>query len=86
LQRFRPIALSIVLLIVTIIIGLAIRFVSLGLPPVIVKYGGSMLWALNDLLDRLGSAAVVTFTCRGHDHSCCDDCRRVLQIAPLTGT
>jgi hypothetical protein len=26
--------------------GLSIRFVPLGLPPVIVKYGGSMLWAL----------------------------------------
>jgi len=30
----------------TIIAGLAIRFVPLGLPALIVKYGGSMLWAL----------------------------------------
>jgi len=26
--------------------GLTIRLVHLGLPPVVVKYGGSMLWAL----------------------------------------
>jgi hypothetical protein len=28
------------------IIGLVIRFVHFGLPPPVVKYGGSMLWAL----------------------------------------
>jgi hypothetical protein len=31
---------------VTMISGLVIRFVHFGLPPLIVKYGGSMLWAL----------------------------------------
>jgi hypothetical protein len=30
----------------TILTGLAVRFAPLGLPPFIVKYGGSMLWAL----------------------------------------
>ena len=46
LQRSRPIALSITLIVATMIAGLTIRFVPLGLPPIIVKYGGSMLWAL----------------------------------------
>ncbi len=46
LQRSRPIALSIVLMVATMIAGLAIRFIPLGLPALIVKYGGSMLWAL----------------------------------------
>lgn len=45
-QRSRPIAQSIVLMVATMIAGLTIRFVPLGLPPIIVKYGGSMLWAL----------------------------------------
>jgi hypothetical protein len=31
---------------VTMISGLVIRFVHFGLPPAVVKYGGSMLWAL----------------------------------------
>jgi hypothetical protein len=44
-QRSRPIAQSIVLMVATMIAGLTIRFVPLGLPPIIVKYGGSMLWA-----------------------------------------
>jgi hypothetical protein len=30
---------------VTIAAGLAIRFAALGLPPFVVKYGGSALWA-----------------------------------------
>ena len=46
LQRSRPIGLSIALTVVTMIAGLTIRFVPLGLAPTIVKYGGSMLWAL----------------------------------------
>jgi hypothetical protein len=33
-------------MLVTIICGLVIRFVPLGLPPSVMKYGGSMLWAL----------------------------------------
>ena len=34
------------LLILTIILGLVLRRVPMGLPYVIVKYGGSMLWAM----------------------------------------
>jgi hypothetical protein len=45
-QRSRPIPLSIVLMVATVIGGLTIRFIPLGLPALIVKYGGSMLWAL----------------------------------------
>jgi len=45
-QRSRPIARSIVLMVATMIGGLTIRFIPLGLPALIVKYGGSMLWAL----------------------------------------
>jgi hypothetical protein len=33
-------------MIATAAAGLATRFAPLGLPPVVVKYGGSMLWAL----------------------------------------
>jgi Protein of unknown function (DUF2809) len=46
LRRSRPLALSFVLIFVTMIAGVAIRFAPFGLPRVIVKYGGSMLWAL----------------------------------------
>jgi hypothetical protein len=42
----RPLALSLSLLFATALAGLAIRFAHLGLPLCIVKYGGSMLWAL----------------------------------------
>jgi hypothetical protein len=42
----RPLALSLALLFATALAGLAIRFAHLGLPLCIVKYGGSMLWAL----------------------------------------
>ena len=42
LQRSRPIALSIVLTVSTIIAGITIRFIPLGLPSSIVKYGGSI--------------------------------------------
>ncbi len=34
------------LLLVTLVVGLLVRMVPLGLPPFVVKYGGSMLWAL----------------------------------------
>jgi hypothetical protein len=37
---------SLALLLVTIAAGLAVRFVPLGLPAFVVKYAGSMLWAL----------------------------------------
>ena len=42
----RPLALSLVLMFLTVVAGLAIRFVPLSLPPLVVKYGGSTLWAL----------------------------------------
>lgn len=45
-MRPRPLALSVVLMAVTMICGLVIRFVHFGLPSAVVKYGGSMLWAL----------------------------------------
>jgi len=45
-MRLRPQALSLVLMAVTMISGLVIRFAHFGLAPSIVKYGGSMLWAL----------------------------------------
>jgi hypothetical protein len=45
-RRSRPIAQSFVLMVATMIAGLTIRFVPLGLPVPIVKYGGSILWAL----------------------------------------
>ena len=38
--------ISLLLLLATVCAGLAIRFAPLGLPQFIVKYGGSMLWAL----------------------------------------
>ena len=42
----RPISVSLTLVVVTILAGLAVRFAHLGLPPLIVKYGASALWAL----------------------------------------
>ena len=42
----RPFALSLVLMVATVVAGLSIRFGHLGLPPFVVKYGGSMLWAV----------------------------------------
>jgi len=41
----RSLKLSLVLMFVTVAAGLVIRFAHLGLPPFVVKYGGSMLWA-----------------------------------------
>lgn len=37
---------SLALLLVTIVAGLTVRFVPLGLPAFVVKYAGSMLWAV----------------------------------------
>ncbi len=45
-MRPRPLLLSLVLMAVTMIAGLLIRFVHLHLPPAVVKYTGSILWAL----------------------------------------
>ena len=46
LPHARPTAFSILLMVATVVAGLTIRFAHLGLPAPIVKYGGSMLWAL----------------------------------------
>ena len=46
MKPFRSLAFSSALIGGTILTGLAIRFVPLGLPAPVVKYGGSMLWAL----------------------------------------
>lgn len=45
-MRPRPFLLSLVLLFVTIVAGMIVRMLELDLPPLVVKYGGSMLWAL----------------------------------------
>ena len=45
-MRARPLMVTALLLVGTVTAGLAIRFSHLGLPAFIVKYGGSMLWAL----------------------------------------
>jgi len=42
----RPLTRSIALILVTVAAGLGIRLVPLGLPQFVVKYAGSMLWAL----------------------------------------
>jgi hypothetical protein len=42
----RRLALTVALLVGTMIAGLTVRFVPLGLPHPVVKYGGSTLWAL----------------------------------------
>ena len=42
----RSLPLSIVLLAATMAAGLLLRFVPLGFPPFVVKYGGSFFWAL----------------------------------------
>lgn len=41
----RPATVSIAIMIITVVLGLAIRFAHLGLPAPAVKYGGSALWA-----------------------------------------
>jgi len=43
----RSFLLSVMLIAVTTMAGLAIRMVPMDLSPLIVKYGGSMLWALD---------------------------------------
>ncbi len=42
----RPQRLSAALLLLTVAAGAGVRFARAGLPGVVVKYGGSMLWAL----------------------------------------
>ena len=37
---------SLVLFFITVMAGLAVRMAPLGLPAVVVKYGGSMMWAV----------------------------------------
>ena len=46
MTRARPICISLAVMLATIAAGLAVRFAPLGLPPFIVKYGGSTLWAV----------------------------------------
>jgi len=46
IMRHRHPALSALLILGTITAGLTIRMAHFGLPSAIVKYGGSMLWAL----------------------------------------
>ena len=45
-MRPRSLKLSLVLVLATVCAGLAIRFAPLGLPSIVAKYGGSVLWAL----------------------------------------
>jgi hypothetical protein len=45
-MRPRPFLLSLVLIFVTTCAGLVVRMVPIDLPQFVVKYGGSMLWAL----------------------------------------
>lgn len=58
-MRPRPVLLSLTLMVVTVAAGLVVRFARIGLPAVVVKYGGSALWALmvywvcSSLLPRL---------------------------------
>jgi hypothetical protein len=42
----RSLRSSLALFLVTVMAGLAVRMAPLGLPAVVVKYGGSMLWAV----------------------------------------
>ncbi len=45
-MQSRPLLLSLVLILATTAAGAAIRFVHLGLPQYVVKYGGSFFWAI----------------------------------------
>ncbi len=42
----RPVSMSLALMLATVLIGVVVRFAPLGLPPFLVKYGGSTMWAL----------------------------------------
>jgi hypothetical protein len=42
----RPLVTTLALMSATVAVGLAVRFVPLGLPQGVVKYGGSTMWAL----------------------------------------
>jgi hypothetical protein len=42
----RPLMHSLALCFATIVAGLVVRFAPIGLPAAVMKYGGSMLWAL----------------------------------------
>ena len=45
-MKYRPLWLSLALIVITIAAGLALRMAPLGLPRSVVKYGGSIMWAL----------------------------------------
>ncbi len=42
----RPFRTSLLLILFTVLVGLAVRMALLGLPRVVVKYGGSTMWAV----------------------------------------
>jgi hypothetical protein len=69
MKPFRSLAFSSALIGRTALAGLAIRFVPLGLPQSVVKYGGSMLWAL--MVCWIGSALLRS--------------RQVLLVAVISG-
>lgn len=64
----RAIWVSAALIVLTMVAGLTIRFAHLGLPSLVVKYGGSALWAMmiywlvSTLLPvrRVGRAAIIS--------------------------
>ncbi len=68
LATSRPLGLSLALIGATLMLGLAIRFAPLGLPFVVRKYGGSMLWAamiywiVSTVLGRLGPGVAAATT------------------------
>ena len=66
----RTLMITLALMVVTVAAGLTIRFAPLGLPPFVVKYGGSTMWAL------MAYWIVSTFL----------PSRRPLTVALLTGT
>ena len=63
MQKPRSMLLSITLLLITIASGLLIRFGPLGLPFFVVKYGGSILWAL--MIYWIISSSIPMVACGG---------------------
>ena len=58
----RPVWLSAALIVLTMMAGLAVRFGHLGLPTVVMKFGGSALWAM--MIYWLISAALFAWPVR----------------------
>ena len=61
----RPFVVSLFLLLATVGGGLAIRFVPLGLPYGVMKYGGLDTLGVDDLLDLLDYSSVLALAYRG---------------------